>query len=123
MVEWEWEGYGLAEIDKPLAEMPLAEIDKWQNQAAPLHHEESRLVRAITAAAKRSIPFGNGDEGKPPFWNVSCQEAVDAREEAQSRASTPDHTADDIAAAREARHKADDAINHEKRTYINTQLD
>ncbi|KAF0313093.1 putative RNA-directed DNA polymerase from transposon BS [Amphibalanus amphitrite] len=99
------------------------EISKWPSHDAPLHQEESRLTGAIITAAKRSIPFGNGGGGKPPFWNESCQEAVDLREGAQSRASTPDHTADDIIAAREARQNATNTINREKTAYVNRQLE
>ncbi|KAF0305876.1 hypothetical protein FJT64_022560 [Amphibalanus amphitrite] len=99
------------------------EISKWPSHDAPLHQEESRLTRAIITAAKRSIPFGNGGGGKPPFWNESCQEAVDLREGAQSRASDPDHTADDITAAREARQNATNTINREKTAYVNRQLE
>ncbi|KAF0297262.1 RNA-directed DNA polymerase from mobile element jockey [Amphibalanus amphitrite] len=99
------------------------EISKWPSHDAPLHQQESRLTGAIITAAKRSIPFGNGGGGKPPFWNESCQKAVDLREGAQSRASTPDHTADDITAAREARQNATNTINREKTAYVNRQLE
>ena len=83
---------------------------------------DARFTESVMKAAKQNIPYGCGNRKGTPFWNERCQEAVDKRNEAQRKATSPNHTREDVEQYKTLRKEADDTIFEEKREHFKTKL-
>ena len=50
---------------------------------------DKRLIKTITRAARRTIPYGNGGKTREPFWSEACEDATKARDEARRQGGLP----------------------------------
>ena len=92
-----------------LANLSARQLDKW-------------LIKTITRAARRTIPYGNGGKSREPFWSEVCEDATKARAEARAKAASPHHTAEDVRAYQEARANADKVIREEKAGFLRRKI-
>ena len=83
---------------------------------------DQRLTATITRAARQTIPYGNGGQTRAPFWNRACEEAVKARAAARTKASSPNHAADDVRNYGDARKRADQILREEKSKFLREKI-
>ena len=102
----DWEGYRSA-FDRLAV--------RWEDRPTITAREmDQRLTATITRAARQTIPYGNGGKTRAPFWNRAYEEAIKARAAARTKASSPNHAADDVRAYGDARKHADQIPREEK---------